>query len=184
MTDIFLDLQETLDRDLRATGFAPDDEPPGLEPKFRGSVSGMHTEEIKDLYDTFLAFHGYVSEQHAQAALNATIAEARWKSLQASFVKESQADSSLRNADLRKAAIATDPNCLSAQRDHVYFKSTAAAHEKRLQRMSKVMARLARELWHRTQETDMPYDFSTRSGQPDSGRAASPRGYKIVKTGG
>ena len=148
--DLFLDLRKTLEEDLRATGFSPDREPPGEEPRIPQGLKDLPNEDLKSLYDTFLAFFEYISDQLAKASSYATISKARLESVAADATLACVRDKQLTNADLRKAFVIKAS--VGAKRDYVYFKAQVDVHEARLRKISKSMDRLGRELWFRAQD--------------------------------
>lgn len=148
--DVFLALRTTLENDLRATGFSPDREPPGEEPRIPQGLKYLPNEDIKGLYDSYLSFFEYISDQLAKASSYATISKARLETVAAEATLATARDSKLTNSELRKAFITK--SCLGAKRDYVYFKAQVDVHEARLRKISKSMDRLGRELWFRTQE--------------------------------
>ena len=151
--DLFLDLRETLEKDLRATGVSPDRDPPGEEPRIPEGLKELPNESIKELYDNYLSFFEYVSDLLAKASSYATISKARLEAVAATATLESAKDKSLTNAELRKAHVTKA--CLGAKRDYVYFKAQVDVHEARLRKISKSMDRLGRELWFRSQDEPM-----------------------------
>ena len=175
-SDIFLDLRTTLEEDLRTTGFSPDREPPGEEPKIPHGLKYLPNEDIKGLYDSYLSFFEYISDQLAQASSYATISKARLEFIAAESTLASVKEKNLTNAELRKAYVTKA--CVGAKRDYVYFKAQVDVHEARLRKISKSMDRLGRELWFRSQEeVDRQETFSRPSPRKFPGR------YKKVHRG-
>lgn len=163
--DIFLELRETLEKDLRATGFSPDREPPGTDPAIPRDVKDLPNESLKGLYDEYLAFFEYVSDRLAQASSYASISKARLEQVAAEATLASVREKSLTNADLRKAFVTKA--CVGAKRDYVYFKAQVDVHEARLRKISKSMDRIGRELWFRAQdEPGQVSDFSKKRTKP------------------
>lgn len=163
--DIFLELRETLEKDLRATGFSPDRDPPGTEPVIPEGVRDLPNEDLKRLYDEYLAFFEYVSDRLAQASSYASISKARLEQVAAEATLSSVREKQLTNAELRKAFVTKA--CVGAKRDYVYFKAQVDVHEARLRKISKSMDRIGRELWFRTQDdTNQVSNFSSRRTKP------------------
>ena len=163
--DIFLELRETLEKDLQATGFSPDREPPGSDPVMPKGVKDLPNEELKSLYDQYLSFFEYVSDQLAQASSYASISKARLEQVAAEATLSSAKDKSLSNAELRKAYVTKA--CVGAKRDYVYFKAQVDVHEARLRKISKSMDRLGRELWFRAQdENSQVGEFTKKRTKP------------------
>jgi len=174
--DLFLELRETLEKDLRATGFAPDREPPSEEPRLPAGLKDLPNEDLKELYDDFLAFFEYLSDQVAKASSYMSVSKARLEAVTATATLASAKDKKLTNADLRKAYVVTA--CLGAKRDYVYFKAKVDVHDARLRKISKSMDRIGRELWFRTQdEPERNSEFSLSKSKPAKKFAG---GYKPV----
>lgn len=174
--DIFLELRETLENDLRATGFSPDRDPPGSDPVIPREVRTLPNEELKGLYDEYLSFFEYVSDLLAQASSYASISKARLEAVAAEATLSGAKDKSLTNAELRKAHVTKV--CLGARRDYVYFKAQVDVHEARLRKLSKSMDRLGRELWFRAQDEPTQVSDFTRKRSKQNKRFTG--GYKPV----
>ena len=177
--DVFLALRETLEEDMKRTGFNPDDDPPIKEPRIREHISDIETTALKNLYDDFLDFYEYISDQVAQDSAYTLNAKARMEMMQAHAMRRAHMNSELKNADMRKAAVTTDPQYISAQRDYIYFKTRSGMQSDRRARLSKSMDRLGRELWLRTQDQDRSNDF-TRQPSPPEQSSPFRSGYKRV----
>ena len=154
--DLFLDLRDTLEQDLRATGFSPSKEPPDKEPTIPKGLSEKPNEFLKSLYDEFLAYYVYLTDQVAQDTYYAAVGKARLELKIAEATKRISTDVKLTNAEHRKSAIVTDHEVLGAQRDFTYFKSKLSVQEDRKRKISKCMDRIGRELWFRTQTEHEP----------------------------
>lgn len=178
--DVFLALRETLEEDMKRTGFNPDSDPPIKEPRLREHISDMETTSLKNLYDDFLAFYEYVTDQVAQDSAYTLIAKARMELMQAQALKRAHMNSELKNADMRKAAVTTDGQYISAQRDYIYFKTRSGMQSERRARLSKSMDRLGRELWLRTQDNDRTHDFTRHAPDPSGQTSSFKSGYKRV----
>jgi hypothetical protein len=156
-TDLFLDLRETLKEDLRKTGFSPNaDGGPGEEPKIPTDLSSKTNDFLKTLYDEFLSYYAYLTDQVAQDTCDATVSKARLEFKGAQAALKAATDPRLTNADMRKAVVETDAETLGAKRDYIYFKSKLAVQEDRKRKISKCMDRIGRELWFRTQDESEP----------------------------
>ena len=66
MTDLFMSLRGIIEKDLQATGFAPDSEPPSKEPRFPRNLSKLGTSEVKELYDDYMSWYEYLTDQLSQ----------------------------------------------------------------------------------------------------------------------
>ena len=155
--DLFLELRGTLEEDLKRTGFDPDTNPPGKEPKIRGSVSDLDAPNLKKLYDQFLAFYDYITDQIATDIGFVMVSKARLEQVHAQALLRAQGDSSLKNAEQRKAAATTDGTYVGAQRDYTYFKAKLAMQQERRDKYKRAMDRIGRELWYRTQDDSQEF---------------------------
>lgn len=162
-SDLFLELRGTLEEDLKKTGFNPDSNPPGTEPKIRGAISDLSAPALKKLYDEFLAFYDYVTDQIATDIGFVMVSKARYEQVQAQTTLRAHADNSLKNAEMRKAFVSVDPTVVGAQRDYTYFKAKLAMQQERRDKFKRAMDRIGRELWYRTQDEQ---GFYTPSGPP------------------
>jgi hypothetical protein len=172
--DLFLSLRTTLDEDLKATGFAPDRSPPGREPRVPRELRDLDNYSLKGLYDEFLAYYDYLSDQIAQDNGYSLIGKARLELMAATASRKAQADKSLTNADARKAFVETDQELLGAKRDYVYFKARLQTQRERRDKISKCMERIGRELWFRAQDTETS-SFLPRAKRHESGTSAPNR---------
>tara|TARA_B000000460_G_C21533196_1_gene401850 strand:+ start:434 stop:982 length:549 start_codon:yes stop_codon:yes gene_type:complete len=175
--DLFLELRGTLEEDLRSTGFDPDENPPGKEPKIKGAISSLDTPELKDLYDSFLAFYDYITDQIATDIGFVMVSKARLEQVHAQASLKAQADSSLRNSEQRKMTAIVDPTYVGAQRDHTYFKAKLAMQQERRDKYKRAMDRIGRELWMRTQDGS-PTEFFRPAPKPETPHLKS--AYKRV----
>ena len=150
--DLFLELRGTLEEDLKRTGFDPDQNPPGKEPKIRGSVSDLDAPDLKRLYDEFLAFYDYITDQIATDIGFVMVSKARLEQVHAQALLRAHNDASLKNAEQRKAFATTDATYVGAQRDYTYFKAKLAMQQERRDKYKRAMDRIGRELWLRTQD--------------------------------
>jgi len=150
--DIFLKLRETIEHDLKETGFHPASAPPCREPSLGGPVADRSDRELKGLYDEFLAFYEYLTDNIVRCLGFVSVAKARVDLKKAEGLLAARKDDSLTNAELRSSYIMTEPGYLSAYRDYIYFKTMMSMHEERRKKISKTMDRLGRELWLRTQK--------------------------------
>ena len=150
--DLFLELRGTLEEDLRKTGFDPDANPPGKEPKIKGAIGNLDTHGLKNLYDSFLAFYDYITDQIATDIGFVMVSKARLEQVHAQASLRAHSDSSLKNSEQRKMTALTDPTYVGAQRDHTYFKAKLAMQQERRDKYKRAMDRIGRELWMRTQD--------------------------------
>lgn len=165
MDDLFMSLKGIIEKDLRNTGFHPDSEPPSKEPRFPRDLSRMGTPEIKDLYDNYLSWYEYLTDQLAQDQAFLTVAKARLDTVWAECTKRVAKNKEATNADLRKAFIQTDIEYLGAFQDHTYFKSKLGVQSERRDKIKRSMDRIGRELWFRTQD-EAPVESPTFHRRP------------------
>tara|TARA_B100000886_G_scaffold340104_1_gene307933 strand:- start:946 stop:1455 length:510 start_codon:yes stop_codon:yes gene_type:complete len=152
MDDLFLSLRGIIEKDLRSTGFAPDKEPPSKEPRFPRDLSKMPTDKIKSLYDDYMSWYEYLTDQLSQDQAFLTVAKARLDTVWAEATKRVAKIKEATNADLRKAYIQTDVEYLGAHQDYIYFKSKLQVQTERRDKVKRSMDRIGRELWFRTQD--------------------------------
>lgn len=152
MDDLFLSLRGIIEKDLRTTGFNPDPEPPSKEPRFPRDLSKMRTPDIKELYDNYLSWYEYLTDQLAQDQAFLTVAKARLDTVWAEATRRVAKNKEATNADLRKAFIQTDLSYLGAVQDHTYFKAKLGVQVERREKVKRSMDRIGRELWFRTQD--------------------------------
>jgi hypothetical protein len=174
--DLFLELRSTLEEDLKKTGFNPDTNPPGEEPKIRGSISGLDAPALKDLYDEFLAFYDYITDQIATDIGFVIVSKARLEQIHATATQKVHNDSSLKNAEQRKAAVITDSDYVGALRDYTYFKAKLAMQQERRDKYKRAMDRIGRELWLRTQD-DNPQEFYKQKNSSIDARSTVEPGF-------
>ena len=157
MVDIFLALKGKLERDLKATGFSPSKDPPKeTEPVIDKVLSKCTSTELRDLYDEFLMFYNYITDQITRCLCFLEVTKARQSQHHAEAMQEAHISKKLTNADLRKAYVETHGSYLAAKRDYLYFKQLLSAQEERRRKISKSMERISREIWLQTQEPDTP----------------------------
>jgi len=157
MDDLFLSLRGIIEKDLKSTGFNPDPEPPSKEPRFPRNLSQMGTSEIKELYDDYMSWYEYLTDQLSQDQAFLTVAKARLDTVWAEATKRVVKNKEATNADLRKAFIQTDLEYMGANQDYIYFKSKLSVQVERRDKVKKSMDRIGRELWFRTQD-DQPVE--------------------------
>ena len=151
--DLFLQLRTIIESDLKSTGFNPDSEPPSVEPRFPRNLSKMETAAIKELYDDYMSWYEYLTDQLSQDSAFLTVSKARLDTVQAEATKRVAKNKDATNADLRKAHIQTDIEYLGAFQDYTYFKSKVTVQSERRDKVKRSMDRIGRELWFRTQDS-------------------------------
>ena len=161
--DPFLELQETLEQDLAATGFRPGEEPSGGEPRITGRLSARSDVVLKDLYDDLLNFYDYLSDQITRFILRKDSAKARVTYIRALTTRN--APSSLGNAEQRKAYVESHADVIAVICDHLYFKQMHESLEERRRKISKSIERIARELYSRNSRHSAPPPTSSNRGQ-------------------
>tara|TARA_Y100000114_G_C11762492_1_gene330680 strand:- start:1666 stop:2178 length:513 start_codon:yes stop_codon:yes gene_type:complete len=165
MEDLFLSLRGIIEKDLRSTGFNPDPEPPSEEPRFPRNLSKMETSAIKELYDNYLSWYEYLTDQLSQDQAFLTVAKARLDTKWAEATKRASKNKEATNADLRKAFIQTDLEYMGANQDYIYFKSKLAVQTERRDKIKRSADRIGRELWFRTQD-EQPVEAPTYHRRP------------------
>ena len=168
--DLFTTLRGIIEQDLKATGFSPDSEPPSKEPRFPRTLSKMGTPEIKELYDDYMSWYEYLTDQLSQDMAFLTVAKARLDTVQAESTKRASKCKEATNADLRKAYIQTDIEYLGALQDHTYFAAKKVVQSERRDKIKRSMDRIGRELWFRTQD-DHPVEAPANYRRPTYKRA-------------
>ena len=144
--------------------------PPSTEPKIRGSVDDMAIKQVKDLYDQFLAFYEYLSDEVARFIGYANITKARHDHVEATVLKRIHAAGECKNAESRKCALLTDLEYIGAQKDYVYCKTMLSTQRERRDKIQKSMDRLGRELWLRKDDTKartVEQDFTPKRAYSD-----------------
>ena len=152
--DLFLGLRNIIEQDLKDTGFNPDSEPPSKEPRFPRNLSKLETAEIKELYDDYMSWYEYLTDQLSQDQAFQTVSKARLDTVWAEATKRVAKNKDATNADLRKAFIQTDIEYLGAFQDYTYFKSKVSVQSERRDKIKRSMDRIGRELWFRTQDSE------------------------------
>jgi hypothetical protein len=143
----YLETVAQLESELDSTGYALERDPPGKEPELPDRViRDLTVNEVKDLYDKFLAFHAFLSHQLAKCLIYLGAAEARARVARAEVFQRICADKTYTNAELREGAVLLDEDFQRIDADRLYFKSLFDIQEERRKSMSKIMERLAREL--------------------------------------
>ena len=163
-TDPFLELQQALERDLAATGFAPSNSPPTAEPTIAGRLRAKSEEYLKDLYDDLLNFYDYLTEQITRCVLRQDAAKARVVYIRA---KAMQSVSKLPNAEARKNAVEVDPEVVEVTCDYLYYRQMHEAMDERRRKNSKAIERVSRELYLRNSKYgNHQTSFSAQSSAP------------------
>jgi len=160
--DPFLELREQLEGALINTGFNPASNPPSKEPRVTGSLSDASDRELKNLYDSFLAFYDYLTDELTRCEIYLETTKERADTVHASIVLEANKQNDLTNAEARKSFVLTHPAYIAAKKDYLYFKQLYSAQEQRRKKMSKSMDRLYRELMLRLNEEK----YNSPSGPP------------------
>ena len=157
----FVKLKETLIADLSKTGFKPQVTPPCEEPRLREKVSRLTEHELKDMYDEFLSYYDYLTDQITKWEVYLGTTKEMADVVHGAVLLEVYENKILKNAELRKAAVVVHPAYLSARKDYLYVKQMHSAQDERRKRISKSMDRIYRELMLRTQD-DTGRSFETQ----------------------
>jgi hypothetical protein len=177
--DIFLILKSTIEKDLEETGFVLDEGPPSVEPKIRGGIDDLSMVQLKNLYDQFLSFYEYLSDEVTRFIGYVNITKARHDHVEASVLKRIYASGDFKNAESRKCELLTDPIYLGAQKDYLYCKTMLSTQRERRDKLLKSIERLGREFWLRkdshTKSRVIEQEFTPEDRRP------YPDGYKPTK---
>ena len=157
----FKKLRDQLIDDLGKTGFSPQTSPPCSEPRLQDKVSRMTEHDLKDLYDEFLAYYDYLTDQITKWEVYLGTTKEMADTVHGAVLLNVHKDKALKNAELRKAAVAVHPAYLAARKDYLYVKQMHSAQDERRRRISKSMDRIYRELMLRTQD-DSNRSFETQ----------------------
>ena len=175
--DIFLTLKSTIEQDLEDTGFVLDAGPPSTAPRIKGGLDGLPFKELKDLYDKFLAFYEYLSDEVTRFIGYTNITKARHDLVEAKVLKRIHASGDYKNAETRKCALLTDPEYMGAQKDYVYCKTMLQTQRERRDKINKSMERLSKEFWLRKDSSGkngaIDKDFAPRRNYPDGFKRTS-----------
>jgi hypothetical protein len=159
--DPYVETMTALERDLDSSGFSRRDKPAEVEPclPVTKKVRQMTKDEVSDLYDECLSFHGYLANELAYLNLLKSVTEVKLRKARATAKLAVSKDRALANADAREAAVELDEGVQEAEWEHLQTRALADAHEERRRNLSKTMDRLWREL----QLRDAPGHGSPRS---------------------
>ena len=146
VSEPFLSLQQKIERDLAATGFAPKVTPPFEEPDLPTRLSMMTETDLKDAYDNLLRFYGYLCDQIGRYEPYLVTTKKRLEAVTGVATLEVSKDKQYTNAGQRDAAVNTNEVVLQAVTDHLYFKQMSGAQEERRKKLSKYIDRVYREL--------------------------------------
>lgn len=150
--DDYLRLRDSMESDLRKTGFDPKVDPPCKEPSISRGVTGLAKDELMELYDSYLAYYDYISDEITRLEVYLRTTEKRASVIKAHLTLEaSKRKKELSNAELRGAWVEVHPSYQSALQDHLYFKQMHDAQEQRLRKMSKAMDKVYWAMWARDQ---------------------------------
>ena len=168
--DLFTALRGIIEDDLKQTGFSPDKEPPSQEPRFPRNLSHMTTPQVKELYDDYMSWYEYLTDQLSQDQAFLTVCKARLDTVHAEATKRVVKVKEATNAELRKAYIQTDIDYLGALQDYTYFKAKEKVQSERRDKVKRSMDRIGRELWFRTQD-EQPVEAPSHYRKPTYRRA-------------
>lgn len=162
--DPFFELKDTLDKDLSSQGFDPDKSPPGKEPRIRTKLSAKTSVQLRDLYDEFLGYYGYLTDVITRCVVFKDITKGRLVSEKARVTLAATKTATLKNAEARKAWVDCHPDVNAATCEYLYFKEMYEATEERRRKLSKSMDRIYRELLLREENS-----HASRSTPPSRG---------------
>ena len=152
----YLALREQLEKDLAKTGFDPRSSPPCKEPVIVGSLSDKTERDLRDLYDVFLSFYDYLTDEITRCEIYLGTTKERANTVFAAISLKILEDGQYSTVDARKHAASIHPAYLIARKDYLYFSQLHSALEERRRKMSKSMERIHREISFRMQDTRPP----------------------------
>jgi hypothetical protein len=149
-TLIFEVVRDKLEKSLGDTGFDPAPEPPSEEePKITTSIARMSEEDIGELYDDFLKYYNYLTDEITRCEVFLKTTQYKLKAMEAELKLHANSHSKslgLSNVELRTAWVESHSLYLSCLHDYLYFKQLYAAQDQRRKKMSKSMDRIWRDL--------------------------------------
>lgn len=148
----FLELKDRLEKDLKATGFNPANNPPSVEPSLPAKLSVLTDDGLRDLYDDFLKYYDYLTDQITRCEVYLGTTKERAAAIYAAIKLEAAQDDRFKNAEARNSFVDVHPAYLAAMQDYLYFKQFHAAQEERRKKISKSIERVSRDLWGRSQD--------------------------------
>tara|TARA_Y100000310_G_scaffold321650_1_gene379594 strand:+ start:330 stop:956 length:627 start_codon:yes stop_codon:yes gene_type:complete len=148
----YIALREQLKKDLERTGFNPKVSPPCKEPTIVGSLSDSTERELRDLYDVFLSFYDYLTDEITRCEIYLGTTKERANTVFSAISLEVLSNELYKNAESRKHAASVHPAYLIARKDYLYFSQLHSALEERRRKMSKSMERIHREISFRIQD--------------------------------
>ena len=151
--DRFLALKDTVEGELKRTGFDPVVRPPGPEPVLPARLGPMKTDAVLGPCDDFQGFYNYLTDEITRCLTFEEVAKARVTFTKATALKLALKDPDLTNDKMRTAEVDTDERYLESLVEYLYFKQMHEAQEERRRKISKSMDRLYRELNLRGQDT-------------------------------
>lgn len=146
------EIRDTLEEDLHATGFSPQANPPGAEPRFPAEAATRTTEQLRQLYDDYLAFYEYLTDRIIELMTFLGPSQAKLQQEKAAATLEVASNKAYSNAELRDAAVTTNPRVRACVEEVTYYKTLLESQEERRRKMSKAMERLYREIYLRTEQ--------------------------------
>ncbi len=149
-SEYFLSVSDRLLQDLKDSGFQLGRQVPAAEPQFPQDTTGIPPEELRKLYDEYLHFYEYLTDQLIQMQLFVGLSKADYAHTRARVLLQVMRDKRATNADVREALVATNEAVLSSYRDMLYQQAYCDMQEERRKKMSKVIERLYRELMLRS----------------------------------
>jgi hypothetical protein len=174
-SDIFVALNEALNKKMKDIGFEPEEEPPGdIEKYDLANISEMEDKDLKVMYDKYLAHYAFLSDQITSTELYLGTAKERANTVKLELVKEvtrkgSEASRAYSNAEGRKAWVETHPAYLMATYEYLYFKQLHAAFEEMRRKTSKIMERVYREQMERNPTYSSGRQFDPTKRKPIKG---------------
>ena len=182
MRDRFVDLKNTIEEEMRRTGFYPAPHPPAeKEPELPASLSGMAYEDMLKICDELQTFYNYITDEITRCIAFEGSVDMRLRVAEATARRRVTKDKTLPNDKIREAEITLDEGYLDAMEEVKYFEGRHKQLEERRRKHSKSLDRLYREMNLRGQDTPSQY------GGQHYGRAPMPKsgfqdGFKPTRT--
>jgi hypothetical protein len=135
----------------------------------KGNLSDRSEREIRDLYDTFLSFYDYLTDEITRCEIYLGTTKERANTVFSAISLDVLNNENYKNAEARKHAASVHPAYLVARKDYLYFSQLHSALEERRKKMSKSMERLHREISFRIQDTRPAFGGRPQQAQEQEG---------------
>lgn len=166
--DPFVALRDTLEADLKDRGFQLDEHPPAEEPRIREKLSPKTSRDLSNLYDEFLMYYDYLSNDLTNSKVYYGVTKARLVKITAEVSSEAKKVAELTNPESRKNWVLTHPDVVQGTCDFLYYEQLVEATEERRRRISKSMDRIWRELLSRQSRPSRGREVPQNSYTPNT----------------